>query len=67
MMKLVYKLQAEEYKYEVSVSHLPVRERTTLLFINHLIQFCIHISSVTILASHSLFCLCFVELTLNMC
>uniref|UniRef100_A0A8C5D319 Sphingomyelin phosphodiesterase 4 n=1 Tax=Gadus morhua TaxID=8049 RepID=A0A8C5D319_GADMO len=23
MMKLVYKLQAEEYKYEVSVSHLP--------------------------------------------
>lgn len=25
MMKLVYKLQAEEYKYEVPVNYLPVR------------------------------------------
>lgn len=27
MMRLVYKLQAEEYKYEVPVSQLPVRRR----------------------------------------
>lgn len=25
MMKLVYKLQAEEYKYEIPVNYLPVR------------------------------------------
>lgn len=24
MMKLVYKLQAEEYKYEIPISYLPV-------------------------------------------
>lgn len=25
MMKLVYKLQAEEYKYEIPINYLPVR------------------------------------------
>lgn len=48
-MKLVYKLQAEEYKYEIPVNYLPVR--TFLLSITaYTFHVCILISLLNIVA-----------------
>lgn len=41
MMKLVYKLQAEEYKYEMPISYLPVSPHEMTTAYNYVVFVCV--------------------------